>query len=337
MTDRAYDLFKLFRVTDTDSNFKLWFTIESNRARGEHKVVAFQNFVMDDGASGREKRLGEVITAPNVLLARKAVSLAGQIVEGGIAEEDAERAWVELCAEIDRVPALSHAEASGRRHEACQQKMLDSFRDEPLVAFGRVSCARRDIEAFLIVREAQTIAIVVTLKSGARHVCWSDTAGKEKEAYSVRASFVRLANQQYIDAELAAQFSVQTPVAKAPVDPLVPSATRDAGDVAANNDNDDEDDVNMDAANDEDADDDDKMPPLEAADAGTPIKLGEFPPLEPPIGASGAAGGDDDGKETLLNVVPENCLLIGASGPIPTVDESRVPKAPASAAETLVL
>jgi hypothetical protein len=303
------DLFKLCRATNAESGYKIWFRIEACRARGEYKVIAIQNWVHNDQFTGKQLILGDIITAPSMPLARKALKTARSIVESAPSAVESQNRWEALCAEIDRVPPLSHAEASGRRNEECQQKVLDSFRSEPLVTFGRVSCTRRDIEAFFVVREKQTFAVLLTLKSGNRLVCWTDTAGKEKEAYRVRDKFLRLANQQYIDAELAKQTSVQTPVARAAVEPLVPPAPRDAGSVAANavediDDDDDDDAVMEQEEDDEDADVDDKSTTKPSAEEiGTPIKLGEVPPLEAPLGAD-EDGGGDDGKESLLNVVP---------------------------------
>ena len=181
MTDTT-DLFKLSRVGNK------WISIRSELLTSEYLVVLLNE-------AGDE--IGEIIKTPNLPLALEAVQIC-RIAFRDLTQlpQFVPKAWKELAAKIDKVPQLSHTEASARRHEECQKKALGSLRQEPLVTFGRVSCTRRSIESFQIVREKETVAIVLTRTSGERLVCWSDVAGRAKAALGIRDVFVRLANQQ---------------------------------------------------------------------------------------------------------------------------------------------
>jgi len=245
------NLFKTFYVGET------CFHVHCDQARSEYRILQRRG---DTGTST------EVITVPNLALALEALEVCEYAVENPDSADVAKQ-WAALVKRIDAVPLLTHAEASARRHVECQQKLLNSLRSEPLVQFGSASFTRSSIVSFFVARQKETIAVMAELTSGALRICWTGGSSMASDANRRVIEYTRLANQQYVDSDLAKQFDVRTPAVKAPEEPLVPPAQREAGVVAsarANNlaGEEEEEEENDDDVEDvdEDADVDDKPP-----------------------------------------------------------------------------
>jgi hypothetical protein len=254
--------------------------IKSNRLASEYEVRVVYN-----------SRDYEVFVAPTMPLALEAKTLCEKLFL--TTNDDAtipERAWTLLLEKCNKEPALSDADACGRRQSACQQKIVNSFLSEPFVQLGYVSCKRSAVKAVEVSVSKASAFVYVTLDGdNIPHVAWSGTISQLQDAHEKRNEFQRILNQQFIDARLAAETDVRTPVAKAPDVPLAAAVAS----VAAEALGDRMPRTRVDKESDEDEDKDDKEPPTPAAapttatttaDADAPdgfrLELKEYPPLK---------------------------------------------------------
>ena len=93
------------------------------------------------------------------------------------------------------------------------KNLVNSFRTEPIVRFGLFAAARKDIKFFELCELGDGASWFVRARDieGGVHLCATGGSGDEVKMSLIMNSFIALANQQYVDAELANEWSSKNP------------------------------------------------------------------------------------------------------------------------------
>jgi hypothetical protein len=98
------------------------------------------------------------------------------------------------------------------------KNLVDSFRTEPIIRFGLFACTRKDIKQFELLEMGSGASWFIRARDnrGDMHLCATGGSGDEVKMSLLMNDFIKLANQQYADDELRAEWSAANPDSNKP-------------------------------------------------------------------------------------------------------------------------
>lgn len=98
------------------------------------------------------------------------------------------------------------------------KNLVDSFRTEPIIRFGLFACTRKDIKQFELLEMGSGASWFIRARDnrGDMHLCATGGSGDEVKMSLLMNDFIKLANQQYADDELRAEWSAVNPDSNKP-------------------------------------------------------------------------------------------------------------------------
>lgn len=185
------------------------FKIEGTEKTGKFEVVA----LFDDG------REHCVLSSPSFDLARNVMRFCQDIcnnnttdVEVGIREKnnDISLIWDGFFDAIGKLQVDNVSLELLQSEQKRAKNLVDSKRKVPLIRFGSYAGEVNSIEYFKLIENGPTWAVVAFDRQGRAHCCDTGGIDSREELSAKMNEYIKLANQQAIDAEMRAQWSTSS-------------------------------------------------------------------------------------------------------------------------------